>query len=122
MRLLTDQDVYFLTIEWLRTEGHDVITAKQIGMDRASDEEILKKTQDLDRILLTRDKDFGALAFLKFKAAAGILLLRVSPLTLTEVHKELQHLFSEHNEEELKKLFCVVEPHRHRIRYLSIGK
>lgn len=122
MHFLVDQDVYFITTEWLREEGHDVVTAKQIGMERASDEELLKKAKDEDRLLLTRDKDFGALVFLKLEDSPGVILLRVSPQMLTEVHYELKSLFKEHKEEEFKKLFCVVEPHRHRIRHLSRGK
>jgi len=35
-----------------------------------------------------------------------------------EVHRELERFFEEHKEEELKGLFCVVEPGRHRIRRL----
>jgi len=119
MQLLTDQDVYYMTIEWLRKENHDVVTAKQIGMEQAGDEELLKKARDTDRLLLTRDKGFGALAFLKPEESPGVILLRGRPAALEAVHHEPKRLLVEHKEEELKRLFCVVEPHRHRIRYLS---
>lgn len=56
MRLLVDQDVYYVTIEWLRKEGHDVVTAKELGMQRAADEDLLKKAKVTDRLFLTRDK------------------------------------------------------------------
>jgi len=36
MRFLVDQDVYHVTVEWLRKEGHDVVTAKEVGMQRAA--------------------------------------------------------------------------------------
>jgi hypothetical protein len=35
-----------------------------------------------------------------------------------EVHHELLRLPEEHGDEELRNVFCVVEPHRHRIRHL----
>jgi hypothetical protein len=35
-----------------------------------------------------------------------------------EVHRELHRLLEEHGEDELRSVFCVVEPHRHRIRRL----
>jgi hypothetical protein len=35
-----------------------------------------------------------------------------------EVHHELLRLLEEHGDEELRNVFCVVEPHRHRIRHL----
>jgi len=31
VRFLADQDVYWITVEWLRKEGHDVVTAKELG-------------------------------------------------------------------------------------------
>ena len=64
MRFLVDQDVYQVTIEWLKKEGHDVVTAKELGMQRAADQDLLKKAKEKDRLFLTRDKDFGALVFL----------------------------------------------------------
>jgi predicted nuclease of predicted toxin-antitoxin system len=119
MQFLVDQDVYYMTVEWLRKEGHDVVMAKQIGMERAADEELLKGARDMGRLLVTRDKGFGALAFLKREESPGVILLRGSPAVLDAIHHELGRLFLEHKEEELKRLFCVVEPHRHRIRYLA---
>jgi hypothetical protein len=44
MRLLTDQDVYRITVEQLKKWGHDVVTAKELGMQRASDRDLLMKT------------------------------------------------------------------------------
>ncbi len=99
MRLLVDQDVYQVTIAWLRKEGHDVVTAKGLGMQRAADEDLMKEARGTDRLLLTRDKGFGALAFLKMVQSVGIILLRVTPIVVEEVHQELQRLFREHREE-----------------------
>jgi predicted nuclease of predicted toxin-antitoxin system len=118
MRLLTDQDVYKITVEQLKKWGHDVITAKELGMQQAADRDLLKKTIETNRLLITRDKDFGALVFLEESLNTGVILLRVTPITVEDVHRELYRFFQEHTEEELKHLFCVVEPHRHRIRRL----
>ena len=116
MRLLADQDIYSLTIEWLRKEGHDIVTARELEMQRAADEELLRKARGTDRLFLTRDKDFGGLVFLYKKVSAGVIFLRITPATVKEVHQELSRLLQEHNEEELRDLFCVVQPHRYRIR------
>ena len=116
MRFLIDQDVYRVTIDQLKEWGYDVVTAKELGMQRAVDEDLLKKAREMDRVLITRDKDFGALVFLKGELSAGVILLRVTPVTVGETHRELRRLFQGHTEAELGRLFCVVEPHRHRIR------
>jgi predicted nuclease of predicted toxin-antitoxin system len=81
--------VYDVTIKWLRGKGHDVVTAKELGLERASDEELLRKAKELGRIMLTRDKGFGALVFLKPEKAPGVILVRGSPGTIEEVHREL---------------------------------
>jgi len=118
MRFLTDQDVYWITVGWLRKEGHDVVTAKELGKERAADEELLREAKRLDRRFLTRDKGFGALVFLRRELSAGVILLRITPTTVEEVHRELRRLLREHTEEQLRDLFCVVEPNRYRIRRL----
>ncbi len=53
--------------------------------------------------------------------SAGVVLLRVTPVTVEGVHQELDRLFQEHAEEDLRGLFCVVEPNRHRIRKTPMG-
>jgi len=118
MRVLADQDVYQMPIEWLRKEGHDVATARELGMERAADEALLRKAETLDRRFLTRDKDFGALIFLHGELSAGVILLRITPTTVDGVHRELGRLVQEYTEEQLRDLFCVVEPNRYRIRRL----
>ena len=119
MRFIVDQDVYRVTIDQLKEWGHDVVTAKELGMQRAADEDLLKKAKERKRLFITRDKDFGSLVFLKGELSAGVIFLRMSPVTAREVHRELQRLFEEHTEPELEHLFCVVEPNRHRIRSLQ---
>lgn len=118
MRLLVDQDVYHFTILWLRQEGHNVVTARELGMHRAEDEALLRKAQELDRLFLTRDKDFGALVFLKAASSKGVIFLRITPTDFEDVHQQLQRLLREHTEEYLKQCYCVVEPHRYRLRSL----
>jgi predicted nuclease of predicted toxin-antitoxin system len=118
MRFLADQDVYQITIEWLKGTGHNVVTAAELGLSRASDESLLEKAAETDRLMLTRDKGFGALLFLKAAKKSGVVLLRGLPSAIEEMHGEFQRLLEEHQEEELKGSFCVIEPHRHRIRHL----
>ena len=118
MRLVIDQDIYCITIEWLISEGHDIVTARGLGPHQASDEDLLRQARQMDRRLLTRDKDYGALVFLNREMSAGVILLDINPITVHEVHLELKRSFHEHDEDELRGSFCVVEPHRHRIRHL----
>jgi len=116
MRFLADQDVYQVTVEWLRGEGHEVVTARALEMQRAADDVLLQRARETDRLLLTRDKDFGALVFLEGARTPGVILLRITPATIEDVHEELRRLLWEHSAGSLQGLFCVVEPHRYRTR------
>ena len=116
MRFLTDQDVYQTPISYLKNLGHDVIRAKDIGFERASDNDILERAAKDQRILITRDKDFGALTFVSRINSSGIILLRITPDTINSVHEELSRLLNEHPEGNFKHTFIVIEPGCHRIR------
>lgn len=103
----------------MRDWGHDVLTTREIDLERVSDEELLENAISLNRILITRDKDFGALIFLHEKLSMGAILLRINPSNIENVHAELDIVLQKHSFQDLKRLFCVVESGRHRIRRLD---
>jgi predicted nuclease of predicted toxin-antitoxin system len=98
--------------------GHDVVTAAELGQSRAADEELLHIAQRLDRIFVTRDRDFGALVFIK-AASAGVIYLRILPNTLDAVHAELARVLENHLTDELEKGFVVVTAKGYRIRRIN---
>ncbi|MDD5204298.1 MAG: DUF5615 family PIN-like protein [Desulfobacterales bacterium] len=118
MRFLADNDVWKKTIDLLRTWGHEVVTAREISLSDASDRELLAKAAEDNRLLITRDSDFGALVFLGKAAHNGVILLRIAPETTIEVHQELRVLLDKHREDHLRRCFTTVEPGRHRIRQI----
>ncbi len=117
MRFLLDQDVYSLTDRYLRDLGHDVLTAAEIGLSRASDTALLSRTTQDRRIFVTRNKDFGGLVFVEH-LGGGVILLRISPSTLRAGHEELKRVLGTYSETELSKAFVVIEPGMHRFRKL----
>ncbi|MBI4311919.1 MAG: DUF5615 family PIN-like protein [Chloroflexi bacterium] len=64
MRLLSDEDVYFPTVAFLRQHGHDVVTVYDVGLSATPDPEILRHAFSTRRIMLTRDSDYGTLTYL----------------------------------------------------------
>lgn len=116
MKFLTDQDVYELTVRHLRALGHEVLRAREAGLSRAPDKELLRSAYNARQVLVTRDKGFGQLVFLSGEPHAGVMLLRVEPATLKVVHQELERFLHEHASEDLSGHFIVIEPARHRIR------
>ena len=119
MRFLLDQDVYALTAGFLRQLGHDVVTAADLGGSRASDSELLEIAQQQDRLLVTRDRDFGSLVFLQ-RLGSGVIYLRVTPTNVGEIHDELLRVLQLYPEAELHRAFVVVERGRHRFRRIGL--
>ncbi len=117
MKLLLDQDVYAATARFLSDLGHDTVPAAQVGLSQAEDEGLLRVAQEQDRVLVTRDRDFGNLVFVK-RLGAGVLYLRILPSTQNSVHAELERVLSTYTEKELTRAFVVIEPGGHRIRRL----
>ena len=118
MKLLLDQDVYALTERFLREQGHDVVTAAQLGLSRADDSDLLKTAGEQGRIFVTRDRDYGNLVFV-LGLGSGVIYLRVLPSDMDEVHAELKKVLESYTEDELARSFVVIEKDRHRIRKIE---
>ena len=118
MKFLIDQDVYAITVSFLKQLGHDVVCVADIGYSSATDSELLGIAQEQERILITRDRDFVRLVFAD-NVGKGVIYLRIIPSNLYEIHEELKLILSSYSEKELKNAFVVVEPRRHRIRRLT---
>ena len=115
MKFLADQDVYQSTVAFLQSLGHDVVTAAALGLSKAADVDLLRTAQNDDRLMVTRDRDYGGLVFV-LGSGAGVIYLRMLPSTIKVVHEELAKVLASYAEAELKSSFVVVEPGRHRIR------
>jgi predicted nuclease of predicted toxin-antitoxin system len=115
MKFLLDQDVYALTARFLAEQGHDVVTASQLGLSRAQDSDLLKRAADDGRIFVTRDRDYGNLVFVH-GTGSGVIYMRMLPSTMEAVHTEMKKVLETYSETELAKAFVVVEGNRHRIR------
>ena len=119
MKFLLDEDIYAVTIRFLKELGYDVALASQIGVSPTEDSSLLKIAKEQRRIFMTRDRDFGRLVFVE-SLSTGVIYLRMLPSTQYAVHQELKGIFNSYSEDELKNAFIVVEPGRHRFRRLSV--
>ena len=117
MRLLLDQDVYTVTVSFLQNIGHDVVRVAELGLARASDKTLLETADQLQRILVTRDRDYGNLVFVHH-LGVGVVYLRMRPNTIDEVHTELASVLDRYSEAQLQSAFIVVNDNGHRFRDL----
>ncbi|MCX7044950.1 MAG: DUF5615 family PIN-like protein [Candidatus Sumerlaeota bacterium] len=117
MNFLCDHDVYAATSQFLAGLGHDVVRAAEIGLARAKDEELLLASQSRNRILVTRDRGFGALVFVK-RMGAGVLYLRMKPSEQEAAHNVIQQVLTCYSADELAGVFIVIEADGYRVRQI----
>lgn len=75
MKLLADANIEAALVRWLRSQHHDVVWANELP-PATSDTALLSIANEQGRVLMTYDRDFGELVFLRGMATKGIILLR----------------------------------------------
>ena len=75
MRLLLDENVHLSLVSILKQEGHDVKHVVS-DFDPSADFDILEFATRDHRVLVTNDRDFGALVYGQGARHAGIIYLR----------------------------------------------
>lgn len=117
MRFFADEGVDLQIVNRLRKEGHDVLYAAE-DIAGTDDEKILQLANQEDRILMTRDKDFGELAYRDKKVHAGIILNRLFELS-SERKAEIVSKVVRDFGEELIGAFTVIQPGKIRMRKMN---
>ena len=78
--LLLDQGVPHSSAQLLCAQGVDAIHVSDLGLREASDSVILKRAQELGRVVCTLDSDFHALMALSGAAQPSVILIRAQQL------------------------------------------
>lgn len=85
MRFLVDANLSPRLAELLRSNGHDAIAVRDVGLGDASDDEILDRAAAEDRVVVSHDTDFSTLlAFRRLSRPSFILIRSSDPLTPDE--------------------------------------
>ena len=90
--LVADMNITIPVVQFLRSQGVDVVSAFEEGWYLYKDENILANANMMDRFILTHDSDFGHLAVHLKRPITGIILLRPGRHTPDEVISDLQDL------------------------------
>ena len=117
MKFFADEGVDLQIVARLRDEGHDVWYAAE-DIAGTDDEEILSLANQEERILITRDKDFGELAYRDKKVHAGIVLNRLFELSSERKAELVCKVVREFGEELIGK-FTVIQPGKIRMIKMS---
>ncbi len=104
--------------EVIRSFGYDVEDVRDIGLGSAKDKEIIEYALKNNRIIVTRDTDFGEV--LRYPKHPGAIIFRL-PYTFTvkEINEKIKEFFSSVSEDELRNAIIIVELSRYRRRSLD---
>ena len=116
MDFLADESFDFRLVRALRAAGHDVTTVAEQAVG-ADDTTVMRLAVAGNRVLLTEDKDFGALVHVSAMPARGVILLRCPESDRAGMAAKLIGLVALHDEE-LRGGFVVVTPDKVRFSKL----
>lgn len=98
--------------ERLRSAGHDVIRACEIGQARADDALVLERATREERTLVTLDEHFGDWVVLPLSEHFGVLRIKVHPPTTENVVKLLLPFLSGRSQSEFRNRLVILSPNR----------
>jgi predicted nuclease of predicted toxin-antitoxin system len=116
MHILADENMPSSVIAELRLRGHDVLSVKE-SLVSEDDITILARAQTEGRTVVTRDKDFGELAYqFGLPATCGVILFRLPNLPRDETIRRMLDVIESRTD--WAGMFAVATDSRVRIRPL----
>lgn len=104
--------------ETLTNLGHDVVSARE-GYSKASVEELLELANHQKRVLVTEDRDFGELVFLRRLPHSCIV--RLTEMSVSQEAAAMTALIQSHEDSLREETLIVVSKDHIRIRRSQIG-
>ncbi len=115
LRFLADESCDFAVVRALRAAGYDVLAISEITR-RSDDRELIEQASQEKRIVLTEDKDFGWLVYVRHADSAGVILIRFPGNARTTLAQTVEQVVRDHGEQ-LRGAFTVIQPGHIRISH-----
>jgi predicted nuclease of predicted toxin-antitoxin system len=119
LRLFLDQMLRREVAEALRNDGHNVLRTSDVGQARADDYQILQKTINENRILITLDEHFGNWVVLPLRSHPGVIRLKINPTTSANAIRLLVPFLRLHSQQEIRNYLIILSPLRSRWIYTA---
>ena len=114
MRILADENIDYPIVRKLREHGFEVLSIMDMYQGE-NDNFVSAVANDSDSILLTNDKDFGDLVIRQKLQHKGIILLRLSSQSVSEITNIILRILKTYGDQMINK-FTVVSDTKIRIR------
>ncbi|MEW5956134.1 MAG: DUF5615 family PIN-like protein [Chloroflexota bacterium] len=116
MKLFADECVYHITVKALRSWGHDVVTTQELNLVGKADKLQLEAAISQGRVLITNDLDFSNIRRYPPAHHSGIVVLKIRPRVLNQVHTVLKRLLDSTSQESLQQTLVIVDRNKYRLR------
>jgi predicted nuclease of predicted toxin-antitoxin system len=121
MRFLADAGLSARTVEFIRQIGHEAVHVREIGLQRATDAEIVARARADSSVILTFDLDFGALLALGILERPSVVIFRLGDERAESVNRRISVVLSERSADLESGALILVEDASYRVRRLPIG-
>ncbi len=121
MKFLVDMPLPTRLARWLVEQGHNAVHASEVGLDRATDSDILRIAQQESRTVITADLDYPRLLALTHASEPSLVLFRGGDWNDAAVISRMEALLESVGDSEFANRIFVVDPDRIRRRRLPLG-
>jgi predicted nuclease of predicted toxin-antitoxin system len=121
MRFLLDMNLPPAMADWLRSEGHDAVHVREMGLADLPDRDVFARAVEDRRIVVTFDLDFSEIVGLGGATGSGVVLLRLRLVRQRYLRERLRAGIAETAKALEAGAIVVVEDARIRIRRMPPG-
>jgi predicted nuclease of predicted toxin-antitoxin system len=122
VKFLVDMPLSPGLARWLIDRGHDAVHAFEIGMERASDAEILDRAKQEARTIVTADLDYSRMLVIAGAIEPSLILFRGGDWSDTELTSRMEELLRALGGADMEHSIIVVDRKRFRRRRLPIDR
>lgn len=112
MRLLIDENIRKEVIDFLKSNGHDILVVPS----GSKDDKIAEIAQETERIILSHDHHFADILMYPPEEYLGIIRIKIHPPTAPLIIGALNDLLQRLTSEEINKKLVILEKGGFRIR------
>jgi len=121
VNFLVDMPLSPTLAQWLKAQGHDAVHASAVGLDRASDPEIMARAVQESRTVVTADLDYPRLLAVAQATGPSLILFRGGDWSDADIIARISEVLAGQNESDIAHSILVVERGRVRRRRLPIA-
>jgi len=120
VRFLADMGISPRSVAFLRDRGVEAVHLHELGLDRMSDAEVVRKARREGYVVLTHDLNFSELIALSGAELPSVVIFRLRDMRPDNVNRYLEVLVTEHQRALNQGAIFSVSEGRIRVRMLPM--